>query len=678
MIDPSHYVGTNLQVGNLHIRKVLNGLTEQEKKYSAYLTLAGWSGYPILNKQISRNSYSIYEFLSEFILTYPKEKLIEAVNQKNSPLFYLVEFAAAFFYNSGEYEGFGDTKMYPRVTKEELKEIVKEYPKLKELLDKCIDKIYDVDLSIKHIGFNPGGHTAYYSPDDFSQEEEVGIDNLLRENNVRVENTIIIRHNDKYEVSIASINVNEPRKIGEFRGLPVFVTTGRDSETLKKTVHWLTLAKECASREGQKEMLEALIQHYTTGDILLHEKYSRLWVNDVNPNVETYQGFIESYRDPAGVRCEYEAFIAAVDHEESKAFHDYVEASKTILGLMPYPKEYERGVFIPPSYNSIDILSFCTSGMPIGINIPNYDDIRLNYGFKNVTLGNVFKSSCSHASDYIFLNDSDAELVVKNVDKSFTVHVASHELYGHGSGKLLYKKDVEGKNIPDMFDPTKKIETYYPDGASFDSIFGSTASSYEECRAETTGLYLTFQPEVLKIFGVKPEEYDDISYANLISLLHSGIKQMNCYSPETSSWKQAHARARFAILRACIMWSNGAVEVKTNEKGEYKLNVDRKKIKNIYSAIVKLLKYLNYYKTTCQSISGIEFYRSLTSIDEFWLPIREQATKKKIPRKLICGAIINNNNGDYSLEDPIAEGATPTVFDVAYSIAKNIKESTSI
>ena len=126
------------------------------------------------------------------------------------------------------------------------------------------------------------------------------------------------------------------------------------------------------------------------------------------------------------------------------------------------------------------------------------------------------------------------------------------------------------------------------------------------------------------------------------------------------------------------MWSNGAVEVKTNEKGEYKLNVDRKKIKNIYSAIVKLLKYLNYYKTTCQSISGIEFYRSLTSIDEFWLPIREQATKKKIPRKLICGAIINNNNGDYSLEDPIAEGATPTVFDVAYSIAKNIKESTSI
>jgi hypothetical protein len=69
-------------------------------------------------------------------------------------------------------------------------------------------------------------------------------------------------------------------------------------------------------------------------------------------------------------RCEWEGFIAVVDPEESRFLHLFVEKSDIMWSLLPYPKEYERESFIPPSYNAIDILTYCVSGMPAGINLP--------------------------------------------------------------------------------------------------------------------------------------------------------------------------------------------------------------------------------------------------------------------------------------------------------------------
>lgn len=146
----------------------------------------------------------------------------------------------------------------------------------------------------------------------------------------------------------------------------------------------------------------------------------------------------------------------------------------------------EKDNFLAPDFTTLDVICFATQSCPLGINIPNYDDIRDNEGFKNVFLNNSMPSYAISAMQ--FATEEQTKELVDNTTRCYEVHVACHELLGHGVGKLIYRSE----NIPEFVDPVtgEKFTSCYEQGEDWNGKFGSISSSYEECRADTCGYYL--------------------------------------------------------------------------------------------------------------------------------------------------------------------------------------------
>eukprot|EP00493_Phyllostaurus_siculus_P025946 UN26291 len=215
----------------------------------------------------------------------------------------------------------------------------------------------------------------------------------------------------------------------KFEDCDITVESGDLHRFMKGVVDNVHTAKDYCSGRREWAMLDGYEKSFRGGSIDDHKEGSKHWVTNKGPNVETYIGFIESYRDPFGVRGEWEGFTAVVNKEVSLMFQDLVDNAPKFLTQLPWLNEFEKDKFLRPDFTSLEVVNFGSSGIPAGINIPNYDAIRQNFGFKNVSLGNVLRARLKPKKKPAeFVLPEDQELYKKYVGPSFDVQVGLHEL----------------------------------------------------------------------------------------------------------------------------------------------------------------------------------------------------------------------------------------------------------
>lgn len=645
--------------------EAFEGLSDKERRYAHHLSRASWWGAFITLCQNSPEAPDVFCLLTGLFRSQPLDSLkaqaVEKGIMTEDDFKSLLIYYSGLMYNCGNYLGFGDRKFVPIISQDQLLNLVKisksylEDPdKIMEFYNRAVSRMYDLAEDKKFFGMPPGGVTMYFTP-NCTQEDAELCKRYMTARNIEAWNSRLLKHEEGskvvYDIRFASVEKGacEGITVSEdtFEDHTFTITRGDYSEILSEMAKELAKAKEFAANDGEVNMLDKYIESFTTGSVTAHKEGSTFWVKNKSPAVEVYTGFIEVYRDPTNQRAEFESFVAMVNREQSKKFDTLVQkAEKEILPLLPWGKDFEDDEFMRPDFSSLDIMTFATSGLPIGINIPNYKDVKEEQGFKNVSLTNVLAARTGDKSTQ-FLSEEDIALREKFGSTSLEICVGLHELLGHGSGKFLRRKDDGSLN----FDPSKVMNpfsdekvTFYETGENYQTKFTSLGSAYEECRAETVALYLCLNDDVLDIFNIPAESKEDIKYILWLDMFFAGIKGLEMYQMKQGQWGQAHSQARYVILQVALEAGQGLVEVKevVGKDGlpDILLTLDRSKIATVgKDAMGKFLRKLQVYRSMGDSDSGRAMFERYSRVDsEGSHPFgkwHEIVTRKRRPRMIL-------------------------------------------
>lgn len=301
---------------------------------------------------------------------------------------------------------------------------------------------------------------------------------------------------------------------------------GLYGQAITKIIENLQQARPYCDTEKQQRVIDKLIEYYRTGDLRTFDEYSILWLKDTEDLVDFVNGFTETYGDPLGMKASWESIVNFKDLEATKRTEKLSQNAQWFEDHSPvdprFKKENVKGI-------SAKVITAAILGgdlypsTAIGINLPNSDWVRRDYGSKSVTIGNLTdaynKSARGSGMGKEFVIDkATLELIEKYGDLCDDLHTDLHECLGHGSGKLLPGTD------PDS------LKAY--------------GAAIEEGRADLFGLYYVADPKLVEL-GLTPnaEAYKSQYY----TYMQNGLLTQLVRIKPGQNIEEAHMRNRSFI-----------------------------------------------------------------------------------------------------------------------------------
>ncbi len=495
-------------------------LTLKQKKLIYYLQEAALYGRDIYFDQNGRYNLRIRKMLETVYTDWKGDR--ESKDFKA-----MAEYLKRVWFSSGIHHHYGSAKFKPEFTETFFRDALRSVDASKlpllqgqtvdQLCDEVFPVIFDPSIMKMRVNQKDGDDLLLTSAENFYGEGVTQVEAEKFYDNLRDKNDP-----EPVMYGLNSRLVKENGRLVEKK----WTTDGLYGSALTKIVYWLEKAIPVADTEEQKEVIRKLIEYYKTGNLRTFDEYAIDWVKDTKGLVDFTNGFTEVYGDPLGLKGSWEAIVNFKNLEATARTEKLSKNAQWFEDNSPVDSRFKKEKCKGISAKVITAAILAGDLYPstaIGINLPNSNWIRKEYGSKSVTIGNLTDAynKAAHGNGFgaeFVIDKETLDLIDKYGDECDDLHTDLHECLGHGSGKLL-------------------------PGVSDDSLraYGSTI---EEGRADLFALYYLADPKMVEL-GLVPDA--EAYKSNYYTYIMNGLMTQLVRIKPGDNIEEAHMRNRSFI-----------------------------------------------------------------------------------------------------------------------------------
>ncbi|MBQ7448414.1 MAG: dihydrofolate reductase [Paludibacteraceae bacterium] len=541
-------------------------LTLQQKTLIYYLNEAAQEGRDILFDQNGKYNLCIRRTLESIYQNYP--------DKKDEQFLLMEKYLKRVWFSNGIHHHYNEDKFLPEFTREWFFNALDCIPEQeREALAGDINSPLLGNLSnLIPIMFEPN-----IMPKKTNQAD--GVDLILTSANNYYEGVTQAEAEEYYnthkDTSAEPLWIGLNAKLVKKDGVvqeQTYKVGGLYGEALEKVNFWLSKALEVAENEQQRLVIQKLIDYNQTGDLKTFNEYAIAWVKDVDSRVDFVNGFTEVYGDPLGITGAWESLVNFKNLEATMRTEILAENAQWFEDNSPTAKEYKKeqvkGI-TAKVINATMLAGNCYPSTPIGINLPNANWIRKEYGSKSVTIQNITDAYDKAAqgngfAEEFMLSQKEIEMTRQYGALTDNCHTDLHECLGHGSGKLL-------------------------PGVTKDDL-KEHGSTIEEARADLFGLYYIADPKMVEL-GIMPNA--DAYKAEYYRQMMNGAMTQLVRIELGKNLEEAHMRNRQLIANWVLAHTNKEkpeVEIIVKDGKHYMQVNDYEGLRSLYGQLLTIIQ----------------------------------------------------------------------------------------